>query len=119
MRKENLFRNKATKSLVAALAVVMAAAMVPANADAASKNLVIAKGDAAKLTTVAGSKLKKGTYKAKNKKVSVNKKGKVTAKKTGTVKVTAVTKKGKKVTTKVKVVGAPTISKKNVRALST
>lgn len=110
MRKENLFRNKATKGLVAALAVAMATTVAPVNADAAAaKKVTIAKGDTVKK---AG---KKGSFKSNKTKVAkVNKNGKITAVKAGTAKITAKTKKGKKVTYKVTVKKAPTISKKKV-----
>lgn len=110
MRRENLFRNKATKGLVAALAVAMATTVTPVNADAASaKKVTIAKGDTVKK---AG---KKGSFKTNKKKVAkVNKNGKITAVKAGKAKITAKTKKGKKVTYNVTVKKAPTISKKKV-----
>lgn len=110
MRRENLFRNKATKGLVAALAVAMATTVIPVNADAASaKKVTIAKGDTVKK---AG---KKGSFKTNKKKVAkVNKNGKITAVKAGKAKITAKTKKGKKVTYNVTVKKAPTISKKKV-----
>lgn len=109
MRKENLFKSKATKTLVAALAVAMATAVVPMSADAAkATNVTIAKGDAKKLA----SNLKNA--KTSNKKVvKVTKKGKITAVKAGTATITA-NQKGKKVTYKVKVKKAPTVSKKSV-----
>lgn len=110
MRKENLFKNKATKGLVAALAVAMATTIVPVNADAAAaKKVTIAKGDSVKK---AG---KKGSFKSNKTKVAkVSKNGKITAVKAGKAKITAKTAKGKKVTYTVTVKKAPTISKKKV-----
>lgn len=108
MRKENLFKNKATKGLVAALAFAMATTIVPVSADAAANSLTIAKGDSKKLAANLTNVKTSDSSVAK-----VNKKGKVTAKKAGKATITA-TQNGKTVTYKVTVKKAPKISKANV-----
>lgn len=102
--------NKKLTALIVAICLIMA----PLNAFAATKAYVkftkktyqVKKGKSlnlrSKLKLSKGNSIKK--WKSSNPKIAkINSKGKLIAKKTGTVKITVITKSGKKATCKVKV----------------